>query len=110
MPTKKNAPRRVIAFLEKLHGPVTFGRFLESIRVGEGWSLADMGTKVGISRTHVCDIEKGRRTVTPEKAASWARILGYDESQMVRMALQAMLDASGLNMDVEVKPTIKRRA
>jgi len=90
-------------FLERLTGGrLTLAEALFSIRSGEGWSQAEMGRRLGISRAHLCDIEKGRRTVSPDRAARFARILGYSETQFVRLALQDQLNQSGLKMTVSV--------
>ena len=51
---------------------------------------------LSVSKSHLCDVEKGRKTVSPEQAARWARILGYPESVLVRLAIQGTLDAAGL--------------
>jgi len=83
-------------------GPLTLGEALRSIREGEGWSQAEMGRRLGIGRAHVCDIEKGRRTVSPDRAARFAAILGYSRTQFVRLALQDQLRQSGLKMTVSV--------
>ncbi len=100
--TTKN--RKALGVLEKLTGgPLTLGEFLASIRKGEGWSLAEMGSKLGLSRTHLGDIEHGRRNVSPEHAAQFARLLGYHEEQMVELALQAIIDRSKLNLRVHVE-------
>jgi transcriptional regulator with XRE-family HTH domain len=98
------------AFLEKLVGPLTLGRFLEAIREGEGWSQEAMGRRLGVSRAHICDIEKGRRTVSPERAARFAKILGYSEEQMVELALQAEVDAAKLHLQVSVGRTDGKKA
>jgi antitoxin HigA-1 len=101
--TTRKTRSEAVAFLERLVGPLTFGRALEAIRLGEEWSLEAMGRRLGISRAHLCDIEKGRRTVSPERAARFARILGYSEPQMVELALQDMVDHAGLRMAVAVR-------
>ena len=103
MATRKKRRSKAMAFLEDLtDGPLTLGELLWSIREGEGWSQAQMGRKLGVSRAHLCDVEKGRRMVSPERAARWARVLGYSETQMVRLALQAMVDEAKLKLKVEV--------
>lgn len=48
-------------------------------------------------------MEKGRKTLSPERAAKWARILGYPESVFIRLAIQAELDAAGLKYKVEIE-------
>ena len=92
--------------LERLTGgPLTLGEFLAAIRKGEGWSLAEMGSKLEVSRTHLWEIEHGRRGVGPDRAAKFARILGYNQEQMVELALQAMLDQLKLKLKVHVQRT-----
>jgi transcriptional regulator with XRE-family HTH domain len=81
---------------------LSLGALLAAIREGEGWSQAHMGELLGVSRAHVCDIEKGRRLVAPDRAARWAKVLGYGEKQFVRLALQDQLRAAGVKMKVEV--------
>jgi transcriptional regulator with XRE-family HTH domain len=39
------------------------------------------------SAAHLSHIENGRKVVSPERAARWASLLGYAESQFVRLAL-----------------------
>ena len=90
-------------FLEQRVGKLTFGRFLESIRLGEEQSLTHFAKSLGISATHLCDIEKGRKVVSPERAAKFAQALGYSENQFVRLTLQALVDQCGLKLQVEVK-------
>jgi hypothetical protein len=51
----------------------------------------------------LCDIEKGRRAVSVERAAEWARKLGYLEAQYVALALQAEVTAAGLDLKVKVE-------
>ena len=93
-----------IKLLEKLSGgPLTFGRAVASVRKCEGLSQDDCAKKLGVSKSHLCDVEKGRKTVSPERAARWARVLGYPESVLVRLAIQAELDAAGLKYRVAIE-------
>lgn len=90
-------------FLESVTGgPLTLGDLLVSIRQGEEMSQADFARQLGISRSHLCDIEKGRKTVSPQRAAKFAHILGYSEAQLVRLALQGLVDEAGLGLRVEL--------
>jgi len=90
------------AFLEQLVGTTTFGKMLRSIRLGEELSLAAFAKQLGISRTNLSDIELGRRGVSVERAAAWAKLLGYHEGQFVQLALQAQLDEAGIKLRVDV--------
>jgi transcriptional regulator with XRE-family HTH domain len=90
-------------FLEKLTGgPLTFGRMLQSIRLGEEQSLDTFARLLEVSRTNLSDIEHGRRGVSVERAARWAELLGYSQPQFVRLALQAQLDQAGLKLYAQV--------
>lgn len=90
-------------FLEDLAGgPLTFGGFLRSIRDGEGMTLAEFAGRLGVSRQNLCDVEHGRRSVSPARAAEWARTLGHSEVQFVRLALQDQISQAGLKLRVSV--------
>ena len=98
---KKSAAMKT---LEKIAGgPLTLGRAIESIRKGLELSQNECAEKLGISKSHLCDVEKGRKTVSPERAARWAKVLGYPESVLVRLAIQGELDAAGLKYKVEIE-------
>jgi transcriptional regulator with XRE-family HTH domain len=100
MTTKKR--RDALAILEQLSGgPLTLGKLVRAIREGEEWSLADMAGRLRVTRAHVAAIERGK-AVSPERAARYARALGYSESQFVRLALQDEIKRAGLRYTVEV--------
>jgi transcriptional regulator with XRE-family HTH domain len=91
-------------FLTEVAGePLTLGEFLRSIRDGEGLSQVEFARLLGLSRSHLCDLEQGRKNLSPERAARYARILGYSEAQFVRLALQKVVSDAGLMLSVEVR-------
>jgi transcriptional regulator with XRE-family HTH domain len=100
MSTKKSA---TLAFLEKKGGALTLGNFLIAIREGEDVSQVEFARTLGISRSHLCDIEHGRKSLSVDRAARFAKILGYSQTQFVRLALQALVHEAGLKLDVEVR-------
>lgn len=90
-------------YLEQIAGrPLALGGLLESIRLGEEMSQAAFARKLGISPSHLCDIEKGRKVVSPERAARFAKALGRSPEQFVRLSLQELVDEAGLRMKVDV--------
>jgi transcriptional regulator with XRE-family HTH domain len=102
MTTKKKS--KTIKFLEKVSGgPLTLGSLIESIRLADEMSQVAFSKKLHISPSHLCDIEKRRKVVSPERAAKFAQVLGYSREQFVRLALQEILDEAGINLKVEVK-------
>jgi transcriptional regulator with XRE-family HTH domain len=101
---KKVKKSEARSFLENMMGgPLYFGDHLAAIRKGEEMTLGSFAKLLGVSRQHLCDIEKGRRKVSPERAAKWARVLGYSETTMVQLALQHMVKEAGLKMNVSVQ-------
>jgi transcriptional regulator with XRE-family HTH domain len=52
---------------------------LQAIRVGEDMSQAEFALRLGVSKSHICDIEKGRKSVSPMRALEFARILKYSD-------------------------------
>lgn len=101
MSTKKSD---AVRFLEKLTGgPVTLGKFIEAVRKGEEMTQPEFAKRLGISKSHLNDIEKGRKAVSPDRAARYAKILGYAEARLVKLALQDLVDRGGLKLSVDVK-------
>ena len=91
-------------FLESLlGGPLTLGASLEAIRTTVSLSQSDFAKKLGISRANLCDLEKGRRFVSADKAAEFARRLGHPIATFVRLALQDQIRRAGLKLKIEVK-------
>jgi antitoxin HigA-1 len=102
---RRSAVRKTSAmeFLEKLiGGPLTLGGAISAIREGEGESLSQFAERLGISRTHLSDIEHGRRAVSLERAAQFAEDLGYSPTHFVRLALQDQVRDAGLKLRVDV--------
>jgi DNA-binding transcriptional regulator YiaG len=93
------------SFLEGLvGGRLTLGAALSAIRESEGESLAAFSARLGISRSHLCDVERGRRVVSPERAARFAEALKQHQAQFVRLALQDQVHEAGLCLRVELHP------
>jgi antitoxin HigA-1 len=103
MTTRSQRKSATLRFLEhRAGGPLTLGRLLEAIRLGDEISQAAFARKLGVSRSHLCDIEHGRKSVSLPRAVKFARTLGYPEDQFVRLALQGMVEEAGLNMHVKI--------
>ena len=106
MTTRRGAKARMDADLEFLEGliggPLTLGGAISAIREAEGESLAQFAQRLGISRSHLSDIEHGRRSVSLERAARFASALGHHQAQFVRLALQDQVRDAGLKLRVDV--------
>ena len=107
MSTKRSP---AMAFLEELVGePLTLGSLLQAIRQADEIPQNELAHRLGISKSHLCDIEKGRKSVAPERAARFAVELGYGEEQFVRLALQQLVEEAGLKFDVSLTDRGRRR-
>ena len=97
---KKSATMK---FLEDLTGgPLSLGKFLQSIRLGEEMNQVKFSEQLRISKSHLCDIEKGRKLVSPERAVIFAKILNYSPEQFVRLALQDQVEKAGLKFKIKI--------
>jgi transcriptional regulator with XRE-family HTH domain len=84
-------------------GIVTLGKLIEAIRLGEEKTQPEFSKILGISKSHLNDIEKGRKVVSPDRAARFARALGYSEERFVTLSLQGIIDEAGLAFRVELR-------
>jgi len=76
---------------------------IASVRVADEIPQAELARRLGISRANLCDIEKGRRSVTVKRAAQFARILGYSVNQFVAVAVEDQLRKAGLKVQVRLE-------
>jgi transcriptional regulator with XRE-family HTH domain len=90
--------------LEARLGKLSVGEFVHTWRTTEELSLKEFGRLVGMSAANLCDIEKGRKGVSPEKAEAIARAIGVPPALLVRLAIEENLRAAGLAYTVSVQP------
>ncbi len=95
--------KRLKSVLEKDLGPLTFGSFLRGARTSKDLSQIEMAKFIGISKSSLCDIEKGRQFVTPALAAKIAKKCGLSKIVAVEASLNDQLRRAGLNLIIEVK-------
>lgn len=90
--------------LERKYGKLTVGEFLRSWRLSEGLSQKDFASKLQISAANLCDIEKGRKGISVDKAHEIAKVIGYSPQVLVKMVLQEQVKSAGLKYSVDVNP------
>lgn len=92
------------SFLESLNcGPLTFGQLLAATRETQEESLAQFAARLGVSRQHLHQLESEQKRVSPERAVRFAQVLGLSEIYFVQLALQDLVNDTGLSALVEVK-------
>ena len=89
--------------------PVSFPMVIRSCRECDEISQSDFAEKLGISRAQLCDIEKGRRTVSLSKVAEFAKILGYPPELWIQLAIQDSLNKNKLQFQVSVEKKSKKK-
>ena len=57
-----------------------------------------------MSVANLCDIETGRKGVSPEKAEQIAAASGVSHELLVRLSIEESLRAAGLKYTVEITP------
>ena len=83
--------------------PITFASYVRSMRTGLDLSQVAMARKLGMSRSTLCDIEKGRHLVSVGLAAKIAKKCGFSTHMAVKYALQDQLTKAHLKMTVEIR-------
>ena len=89
--------------LEKRLGPMTVGGFLRSWRLSEEHTQQEFAELIGMSAANLCDIEKGRKGISVEKAAKIAEAIDYSPTVLIKLTLKKQLQDAGLEYNIEVK-------
>ena len=110
MTIKSKMTEKTLQDIEKITGlKLTLGNLILSIRQADEISQVEFAKKLGITKQHLCDIERGRKPVSPRLAAKYAEILGYSKEQFIRLALQDMVDRDDLNVQVDIHKKVSHR-
>ena len=99
---RRKKMQQTLDTLESISGPLTLGSLLHSIRMGEETSQVEFAARLEISKQNLCDIEHGRRFISPKMAEGFSKKLGYSSAQFVRLCLQDMLKRDGIDYEVEL--------
>ena len=83
-------------------GELTFGVFLKAARTGSAITQTQMGEKLGVTTSVICDIEKGRQLVSPSLAMKIAKKAKLSEKLAVQLCLQDQLRKAGVQMKVKI--------
>ena len=89
--------------LEKKLGEMTVAKYLKSFRLADEISQVDFAKKLGLSKGNLCDIEKGRKMISPERASKIAKKIKVPEKVLIQLALQDSLRAARLKYKVDLK-------
>lgn len=101
--TTKPQPKLARSVLEKSTGPFTFGMFLRASRTTLDMTQEEAATRLGATKSYICDIEKGRAVVTPATAVKYAKKLGFSVMVALEACLQDQLRRTGINLRVRLE-------
>lgn len=74
--------------IRKESGHISFGEMLHSFRQAQELTQVDMADTLSISKQELCNIEKGRKLVSDERAVKFANALKVPAKTFTRYALQ----------------------
>jgi DNA-binding XRE family transcriptional regulator len=89
--------------LEKLHGSFSFATFMLGTRTTLGLSQTEMAKRLGISKSALCEIEKGRTLVSPQAAVRYAKKAGFSETVALEACLQDQLRKAKIKKRVKIE-------
>jgi DNA-binding XRE family transcriptional regulator len=90
--------------LERLNGgPLAFGQLIESIRKCDEISQAELARRIGVSKQNLCDLEKGRKTASIERAVKFAHALNYPVHMFVGTLLEEQLRKAGVKIKIKME-------
>ncbi|NOT77510.1 MAG: helix-turn-helix transcriptional regulator [Bacteriovoracaceae bacterium] len=96
--------KRIIAkdAIRKISGAISFGVMLYSYRLSCELNQTEMANILGISKQDLCNIEKGRKLVSVERAIIFAKVLTMPTKTFAKYALQDQLFKAGLSGEVTI--------
>ena len=100
MSTKNKA--RAKTAIRKITGPISFGQMICSFRMAQKRTQVEMAELLGISKQDLCNIEKGRKLVSVERAMLFAHALKMPVKTFAKYALQDQLNKAGLDGVVSI--------
>lgn len=101
MSTKNNVLAKTA--IRKLTGHISFADILLSLRMTQEMTQVQMSTKLGISKQDLCNIEKGRKDVSVQRAVAFAKSLNMPVKVFAKYVLQDQLKKVGIKGEVEIK-------
>lgn len=97
-----------IKTLEKMTGPFSFAIYMVGMRTAKDMNQTEMAKHLGVSKSTLCDIEKGRQNVSPKLAAKIAKKCGHSQELAIKVAVDDILRNSGIKYQVHLVPIGKK--
>lgn len=95
--------KNAISNLEKINGPFSFATFMLGVRTTLDLSQSEMAKKLGLSKSALCEIEKGRTLVSAQTAVKYAKKSGFSVTLALEACLQDQLNKAKIKKRVYIK-------
>ena len=99
--TSKKKPYGIEEFKNEFD-KLSFAKIIKSYRDCEGLTQAELAIMLGVAPGSLCDLEKGRKIPSPERAFSIASQLGECVEVWVQAAIQDRLDKYNIELQILV--------
>ncbi|MCX6855629.1 MAG: helix-turn-helix transcriptional regulator [Verrucomicrobia bacterium] len=85
---KMAVPMGLIWWNEMKRHPLNLyvGRVIHRLRTDRGWALEDLGTAAGVTKSYLCDLERGLHSPSLEVQLRLETALGMVEGGSVKLA------------------------
>jgi len=70
-------------FYKEIKKKMIPGDYVRIYRENHGLTQSDLGKKLGVSRAFICDIEKGRRSISKEMAKKLSKMFNISISRFI---------------------------
>ncbi len=89
--------------LNKIVGSqLTLGKAIRAVRMCDEISQGAFAKQLKVTQAYLSDLENDRKSVSPQKAAQIAQLLGQSEKQFIRLAIQDDLNRKGFHYEIEI--------
>ena len=89
--------------------PITLGEKIKELREGQQIGLRELGRLVDVSAMHISNIEKGKRSASPEILQKIAAALSTDPDELLALSNQVAPDiAQVINSNSQSVPSFLR--
>lgn len=95
--------KKAAEILRKEVGEASFGSFLRAARTAMDATQTEMASVLNVSKSVICDIEKGRQLVSPTLAMKIAKKAGLSEKLALKLCLQDQLNKAKIKYSIDVK-------
>ncbi len=87
----------------KKNGPFTFATFMLGARTTLNFTQVQMAKKIGITKSALCEIEKGRTLVSAQAAVRYAKKAGFSVTVALEACLQDQLRKANIKKRIRIE-------